>query len=439
MKFRNLILFSILCSFVLVGCSNDDDEDPVATTQTFRVTVENISTEFEYFQSGMFNTPVNATTAGPAMPGNAYEFSFNAGPGHKLSFATMFVQSNDLFYAPSGDGIELFNNGTPVTGDITAQVQLWDSGTEVNEEPGVGMNQAPRQSGPNTGADENGTVREISAVADGFTYPAVSDNIRVTLSSTGDNAFTVRIENLSASNTPLAPGVYVVHSSSNPLFEEGAADRDQGLEALAEDGDASGLATWLGDRSGVTSPLAPGVWAVHGTGNPLFTTGTADLGEGLEALAEDGSPDALATSLESKAIVTSSGAFNTPVGASAAGPLMPGNSYEFTFTATQGEFLSFATMYVQSNDLFYSPGMAGIALWNGDSPISGDITSQLRLWDPGTEVNQFPGAGADQAPRQSGPNTGAAENGTVQPIENVTDGFTYQANTDVIRVTVNLQ
>ena len=38
------------------------------------------------------------TVGGLIMPDNEMSFSFNAGKGHYLSFATMFVQSNDLFY-----------------------------------------------------------------------------------------------------------------------------------------------------------------------------------------------------------------------------------------------------------------------------------------------------------------------------------------------------
>ena len=65
-------------------------------------------------------------------------------------------------------------------------------------------------------------------------------------------------------------------------------------------------------------------------------------------------------------------------------------------------------MFVQSNDWFFSLGGAGIPLFDADgAPISGDITSLVTLWDAGTEIGQTPGAGADQAPRQAGPDTGA--------------------------------
>src|SRR5205823_12964939 len=107
------------------------------------------------------------------------DFTVTATPGDRLHFAVMFVKSNDLFYAPREGGIALFNGkGRPIAGDRTADLVLWDAGTEVNEAPGAGPNQATRQSQPNTGPDENGVVRPVK---DGFTYPAVAKVIRVTI------------------------------------------------------------------------------------------------------------------------------------------------------------------------------------------------------------------------------------------------------------------
>ncbi len=130
--------------------------------------------------AGVMNIPVGETSPGPAKPGMAYEFSFTASKGQRLTTAQMFGQSNDLFYAPSERGIELFDEkGLAISGDITSQYILWDAGTEVNEEPGFGPNQAPRQAAPNTGADENGVVTPVN---DGkYVYPKVSDVIRVTI------------------------------------------------------------------------------------------------------------------------------------------------------------------------------------------------------------------------------------------------------------------
>ena len=114
---------------------------------------------------GVFNTPVNSNGPGPIGPGGAYEFSFNAEPGMRLSLLTMFGQSNDWFYAPKRQGIDLFNNGKPLSGDITNDFMLFDAGTEKDEEPGVGPNQGPRQKDPNAGEAENGKVHPAKTSA----------------------------------------------------------------------------------------------------------------------------------------------------------------------------------------------------------------------------------------------------------------------------------
>jgi hypothetical protein len=94
----------------------------------------------------------------------------------------MFVQSNDLFIGPGEAGIALFDmDGMAMTEmhDVTAELELWDAGTEFNEEPGVGPDQAPRQSGANTGRPEiAGTVRVVD---DGYSYPDVSALVKVTI------------------------------------------------------------------------------------------------------------------------------------------------------------------------------------------------------------------------------------------------------------------
>lgn len=424
---KNLILSIIATILVFTGC--DTKEDPMTESSMFKVSIENVMENKDFLFTGVFNTPVGAMDPGGAGPGDMYSFSFEAGPGTLLSFATMFVKSNDLFYAPSGEGIELFSGGVALTGDITSQIMLYDAGTEVNEEPGSGPNQP--LNGGDAGIVENGSVKEISEVMDGFTYPAVSENIKVSLENDGATGFTLTISNLAGSSTPIAPGVWVVHTAANPLFEVEMADYGFGLEALAEVGDPSSLAAHLDLNSGYVSPLAPGAWALHASGaTPIFTMGSPDYGEGLESLAEDGDPSTLATSLLAKDGVTKSGAFNTPVGEAGPGALLPGNSYEFTFDAEEGDYLSFATMLVHSNDLFFSPSDAGIPLFSGGTALSGDITSSIMLYDAGTEVNELPGVGLHQPARLNG---GDDENGNVTIVN---DGFTYPAVSSVVKITI---
>ena len=157
--------------------------------------------------------------------------------------------------------------------------------------------------------------------------------------------FTVRVENISspegmtASNGQkfpfaLSPGMFVLSDKSAALFTEGKPARKNGLEMQAEDGDPSGLVASL--------------MAMHHSSNLH-------------------------------------GVFNTPVGAMAAGPIRPGDSYEFTVTAAPGMKFFMTQMFGQSNDWFYAPGAKGIALFdNKGAPVSGDITDQFYLWDAGT-------------------------------------------------------
>ena len=83
-----------------------------------------------------------------------------------------------LFFAFEGEGLPLFDGeDAPRTGDVSEHLKLWDAGTEANEAPGAGPNQAPRQEG-STGTPEN---RAVAPVDDGYAYPLPTDTIRVTI------------------------------------------------------------------------------------------------------------------------------------------------------------------------------------------------------------------------------------------------------------------
>jgi hypothetical protein len=178
----------------------------------------------------------------------------------------------------------------------------------------------------------------------------------------------------------------------------------------------------LPNGSAIRAPIAPGVFAVYRGDAPIFRVGTAAGSSGLETLAEDGNPEPLQRELKGQAGVAASGMF------------VPGQP--FTFTARPGDKFSFANMFVQSNDLFYGFENGGVDLFDSmGKPVTGDLTARVVLYDAGTEVNEAPGVGPNQAPRQAKPNTGASENKTVQVVN---DGFVYPAAAAVIRVTVQL-
>jgi hypothetical protein len=110
-------------------------------------------------------------------------FTITAEPGEMLTFATMFGQSNDCFYAPKGGAIRLFDrDGRPIMGERAVAVVLYDAGTEINQVPGLGPDQGPRQD-PNNwrqGELEHATVQPVR---DTFAYPPVGEVIRVTVSA----------------------------------------------------------------------------------------------------------------------------------------------------------------------------------------------------------------------------------------------------------------
>ncbi|WP_276270662.1 spondin domain-containing protein [Haloarcula litorea] len=342
---------------------------------------------------GAFTTPDGADGPAPLTPGDSYSFEVTAGPDAdaRLSLATMFVQSNDLFYAPPSDGIPLFDDGDPVDRDVTGDLRLWDAGTEVNEPPGEGPNQAPRQSGPDTGTPE-GVVREVT---DGYDYPDTADVVSLSLS--------------------------VVERGMEAVTFAATVEN-------ASDGET--LSTSMGSTA---VPLSPGAYAVHTPDVSLFTAGEP-ASDGLEDIAEDGTPTALARSLGGMDPVLDGGAFTTPQMADGPAPIGPGDRYRFEFTADRDADarLSLATMFVQSNDLFYAPPSDGIPLFDDGDPVEGELTDALRLWDAGTEVNEPPGEGPNQAPRQSGPDTGTPEG----VVREVTDGYDYPDTDEVIAVSV---
>lgn len=380
--------------------ADDDmaDDDMADGGHTFRVTLTNTSGDFALAASGAQAVPFDATEPGPALPGSGYEFVVPRAASN-LSFATMFVQTNDWFWSAGPGGLALTDvDGTPVAGDVTDQISLWDAGTEADQTPGEGADQAPRQDGPDTGAeDPDATVRAV----DGFD---AADYLRVELTPQDDGSTVVRVENISADASvpgPIAPVAWAVHSGDVAFFTPGEA-APAGFEMLAEDGGPSGVADALAPLTGTATPFAPIAWVVSEGSEVLFTRG-GTASAGLEMLAEDGGPGALVDEVIA-AGYENAGAATNPDGGDEAGPALPGSTYTFEFTSEDGT-LNLATMFVQSNDWFAA--LVDFPLYEDGAPVSGDITDALRLYDAGTEADQAIGAGSDQAPRQAGPNTGA--------------------------------
>ena len=184
--------------------------------------------------------------------------------------------------------------------------------------------------------------------------------------------------------------------------------------------------------------LSPGMFVLSTKNAPLFTEGKAAPANGLEMQAEDGDPAGLVKSLVAMHHASNlHGVFNTPVGAMGAGPIRPGDSYEYSFTGMPGMKLFTTMMFGQSNDWFYAPDAKGISLFDAKgNPVSGDVTDKLILWNAGTEVDEEIGIGPNQGPRQKGPNTGATENGVVRRVQ---DARFTEKNTEFFRVTITAE
>ena len=92
---------------------------------------------------------------------------------------------------------------------------------------------------------------------------------------------------------------------------------------------------------------------------------------------------------------------NQTVIANVALPLRPDQTYSLMFGAPLQAFISIATMKMHSNDLFLAFGDKGLPLFNNATGLPlynqvTDVSSELHLWDAGTEANEKPGLGNRQ-------------------------------------------
>ena len=74
--FFAVLLFALALIMALAASGSAQAQE----SQTFVVSIDNVG-HYPFSSSGVFNTPAGASAAGPALPGDAYEFSFYAAPG----------------------------------------------------------------------------------------------------------------------------------------------------------------------------------------------------------------------------------------------------------------------------------------------------------------------------------------------------------------------
>ena len=80
----------LFAGFAFTACDDDDDNSAPGTKPTIKF--ENVIPTKNYVQSGTF-----AAVA----PGQTTSFTFHAAKGQRLMFATMYSNSNDLFFGRS--------------------------------------------------------------------------------------------------------------------------------------------------------------------------------------------------------------------------------------------------------------------------------------------------------------------------------------------------
>lgn len=381
-----------LLPLVVLSCKKDNDDTP-ATQQT-TITVENVLNSQPLVESGTFK---GAGSPAVVFPGQSVAIQFSAAKGEAITFATMYGWSNDLFFAPANPGIQVYDTqGMPIEGDVSSQIKLWDNGTRINQAPGATVS--------HPGVADAQNIMEVNGTdAQGNTYLPASSLIKATLKYNGNSTFTLTLENTSggtANETPLSPGVWAISYivggqllNSAPLYTSGQPTAN-GLTGIAEMGDNTALNTYVQSITGIFTPLSPILVVVYnGIDNPIYKAGENDRGEGLKKLAQQGNADSLAAVLKTrqgvKAVYVLAAA-NTTV-------LLPvikgqaGSSVSQELSVASGDRIAIATMYGFSNDWFFASAGNG-----ADATQKGDISSGISLFDNGTAVDQFPGAGITQ-------------------------------------------
>ena len=371
-KYLLAVTMFLLATTALVSCSKDDEKN-IPESMSSVISFENILEVKDFVESGTFmgigNTDVNAPVI---LPGQSINFTFHAGKGQALMFATMYGASKDWFFAPENPGIKLYNDdGTPITGDVSSQIKLWDNGTKVgmtDEKEDADIMMVP-------GVDASKLMRlELS-------YIAGSSEFKLIVTNTSGG---------SMNETPFSPGVWAVSNIFNgkllndmPFYSAGAKS-NPGITAIAQMGDNSLLNKNISDHTGIITGISPAIVVIYtGDVNPIYETGKKDAGMGLTKLAQMGDASMLKAELEKMPSVK-----GEYIAGSA--PVAPGEKVEVQFEATENDHIAYATMFGYSNDWFYA----------NDTPIpanfKGDITQNTALFDDGTAVDQYPGAGNAQ-------------------------------------------
>ncbi|NIF05706.1 hypothetical protein F3J23_09635 [Chryseobacterium sp. Tr-659] len=402
--FKTTVLAAATFAALTLFSCNDSDNDMTDMSYQRTITFENVVAAKDFVQSGSFQGVGNPPII---LPGQSVSIKFNAGKTQALMFATMYGASKDWFFASQQPGIKLFDaNGNAVTGDVSSSVLLWDNGTKDNMTGQ--MESKPIMQVPNVNASQ---LMKLN-----LAYNDVSSEFTLTITNTSGGT---------ANETPFSPGVWAVSNyngsqllNSAPFFTPNAASNPE-ITDIAQMGDIGKMMTKLNANTGIITGLSPALVVVYqGDKNPIYELGKTDSGLGLKEIAQFGNVTKLQNSLKSLPNVK---------GVYIAGnaPVPPGSKIMTSFNAGPGDKIAYATMFGFSNDWFYANEQSI------DANTQGDLTSKTTLFDSGTGIDQYPGAGNHQALFGGTPQS---EN---MVISKVGAQFPVPAVQNVIKVTVN--
>ncbi|HCM35015.1 spondin domain-containing protein [Chryseobacterium sp.] len=393
----------IMTAFTLSSCSDSDNNMMDMSTQR-TISFENVVTPKDFVESGSFQ---GTGTAPVIMPGQSVSIKFSAGKAQSLMFATMYGLSKDWFFASQQPGIKLFDtNGKAITGDVSSSVLLWDNGTKDNV---TGQTESkPITQVPNINASQ---LMKLN-----LNYNEITSEFTLTITNTSGGT---------ANETPFSPGVWAVSNyngsqllNSAPFFTPNSLSNPE-ITDIAQMGNIDKMKVKLNTNTGIMTGLSPALVVIYrGDKNPIYELGKIDNGMGLKEIAQFGNVSKLQSSLQSfpgiKGIYVAGNA-----------PVSPGSKIMTNFKADPGDKIAYVTMFGFSNDWFYSNEV------NIDATVKGDLSSKTALFDSGTGVDQYPGAGKRQAL------FGGTPQSETMVISKVGTQYPIPAVQNVIKVTVN--
>ena len=292
-----------------------------------------------------------ADADGPLEGGESITLEITSTRGNRnLSIAAMLICTNDGFTGL--DSLRL-----PRTGGVptVAYLNAYDAGTEINTES---FDDLVPPCGPLTGAHDG-------SLGTGASNPALAEGGVIT-----------RHPGI-AGDADLDPAV---HDWTDPVAKVTITRIDNAAEYRVTI-----------DNATEGQPFTPPVVAVHKNRADVYTVGDV-ASAGIQGVAENGDVPGLVAELE--------GADGVGRVVTGTGPVLPGESQEFTFYAPANHRrVSVASMLICTNDGFTGLDSQRLPRWVGDS-----ISKQFTAYDAGTEINTE--AFGDLVP-PCGPLTGA--------------------------------